>query len=161
MILLNLEVFEMNKFVSTRLLTLAGASLLILPNFVLSAIAAQPTARSIQDSPYIYSATSPSSSDYSKIALQQIPTIDFGQLPSEAQSVVDKINNGGSFASNKDGSVFENIEGRLPQEERGWYHEYTVRTPGVRTRGAQRIITGQNGEIYYTPDHYRHFYRVR
>ena len=49
----------------------------------------------------------------------------------------------------------------LPKQRRGYYHEYTVKTPGVRARGARRIIWGAGGEFYYTEDHYSHFQRVR
>jgi len=56
--------------------------------------------------------------------------------------------------------VFNNAERRLPDEPRGYYREYTVPTPGSADRGARRIITGKNGEYYYTPDHYETFRRV-
>ena len=56
--------------------------------------------------------------------------------------------------------VFYNDEGRLPREPTGYYHEYTVPTPGASTRGARRIITGRDGEFYYTADHYETFQRV-
>jgi ribonuclease T1 len=56
--------------------------------------------------------------------------------------------------------VFNNPERRLPDEPRGFYREYTVPTPGSADRGARRIITGKNGEYYYTPDHYETFRRV-
>ena len=54
-----------------------------------------------------------------------------------------------------------NREGHLPAQKRGYYREYTVKTPGERTRGARRIIWGKGGEFYYTDDHYNHFLRVR
>lgn len=149
----------MKKLISKILLTLAGASLLILPNLSVAIAAQNSTApridRYIQDSPN-------GLDGYSlRLALQQTPTINFNQLPSEAQSVIDKINKGGSFPYKKDGSVFGNVEGRLPQQERGWYHEYTVQTPGVKGRGQRRIISGKDGKFFYTPDHYKQFYLVR
>ena len=57
--------------------------------------------------------------------------------------------------------MFGNYEGLLPQQPRGYYHEYTVETPGARTRGARRIITGGTPPVayYYTDDHYRSFRR--
>jgi len=57
--------------------------------------------------------------------------------------------------------VFGNYEGLLPKEPRGYYHEYTVETPGARNRGARRIVTGGTPpEVwYYTDDHYRSFRR--
>lgn len=60
-----------------------------------------------------------------------------------------------------DGTVFANREGRLPKAPRGHYTEWVVRTEGVRSVGPQRLITGQKGEAFYTPDHYETFIRVR
>ena len=55
--------------------------------------------------------------------------------------------------------MFGNREGLLPRQPRGWYREYTVDTPGLRHRGARRIVTGGNPprEWYYSDDHYRSF----
>ncbi len=84
-----------------------------------------------------------------------------GFLPGEAQATLHRIARGGPFDHDQDGVVFGNYEGRLPQAPRGYYHEYTVETPGARTRGARRIITGGNPPViyYYTGDHYRSFHR--
>ena len=87
--------------------------------------------------------------------------VALGELPHEARETLALIRKGGPFPYAKDGIVFANREGQLPREKRGYYHEYTVRTPGVRTRGARRIITGSGGELYYTDDHYNHFRRIR
>ena len=57
--------------------------------------------------------------------------------------------------------VFGNYERLLPQRSRGYYHEYTVPTPGVKSRGARRIISGKDREYYYSDDHYRSFKRIR
>jgi ribonuclease T1 len=67
---------------------------------------------------------------------------------------------GGPFPYRQDGMVFANREGRLPQQPRGYYHEYTVPTPGAPNRGARRVIRGNNGETYYTNDHYQSFIRL-
>ena len=82
-------------------------------------------------------------------------------LPPQARAMVQLIAAGGPFAHSQDGAVFGNYEGLLPQQPRGYYHEYTVETPGARTRGARRIITGGTPpEVwYYTDDHYRSFRR--
>ncbi|MCA9982332.1 MAG: ribonuclease, partial [Anaerolineales bacterium] len=61
---------------------------------------------------------------------------------------------------NKDGSTFQNREGLLPSQPRGYYREYTVETPGSRDRGARRIVAGEGGEFYYTADHYASFARI-
>lgn len=71
------------------------------------------------------------------------------------------IDAGGPFPYAKDGTVFANREGRLPQQPRGYYREYTVPTPGAKNRGARRIVRGRGGETYYTRDHYRTFTRIR
>ena len=91
----------------------------------------------------------------------QLPTITVQQLPPEAKQTLKLIQQGGPFPYDKDGTVFGNREKRLPLNPIGYYHEYTVPTPGARDRGARRIITGEKREIYYTQDHYRSFYRVK
>lgn len=87
--------------------------------------------------------------------------IAYSHLPEEARVTIALIRKGGPFPYAKDGAIFGNREGMLPKQIRGYYREYTVKTPGVRTRGARRIIWGKGGEFYYTEDHYNHFLRVR
>ena len=91
---------------------------------------------------------------------QDIPGIAVAELPHEAREALDRIRRGGPFPHQRDGVVFGNFEKQLPLKERGYYHEYTVRTPGAKHRGARRIVTGRNGERYYTEDHYRTFKRI-
>ncbi|MFN8473814.1 MAG: ribonuclease domain-containing protein [Anaerolineae bacterium] len=86
--------------------------------------------------------------------------VTVNDLPPEARRTIALIEKGGPFPYSRDGIVFENREGRLPPKPSGYYHEYTVETPGSSDRGARRIITGKNGEIYYTDDHYETFVRV-
>ncbi|MFI1957939.1 ribonuclease domain-containing protein [Streptomyces althioticus] len=84
--------------------------------------------------------------------------ICYGDLPSEAHDTLDRIEQGGPFPFEQDGTVFQNREGILPDRSTGYYHEYTVITPGSPTRGARRIVTGEeNQEDYYTADHYASF----
>ena len=80
-------------------------------------------------------------------------------LPPEAVETLALIRRGGPFPHRQDGVVFENRERELPAQPRGYYHEYTVETPGSRDRGARRIITGGDppSVYYYTDDHYRSF----
>lgn len=81
-------------------------------------------------------------------------------LPPEARETLALIASGGPFPHRQDGVVFGNYEHLLPSEPRGYYHEYTVDTPGAHNRGARRIITGGNppSVYYYTDDHYRSFH---
>ena len=71
------------------------------------------------------------------------------------------IKQGGPFPYPRDGITFGNREGRLPSHRRGYYSEYTVKTPGRRDRGARRIIAGSRGEFYYTDDHYKTFKLIK
>ncbi|MBL1109234.1 ribonuclease N [Streptomyces sp. 5-8] len=87
-------------------------------------------------------------------------TVPEARLPAEARRTLALVDRGGPYPYSRDGVVFGNFEGRLPKHRRGYYHEYTVRTPGSRDRGARRIVTGQGGEIYYTDDHYDSFRAV-
>lgn len=82
------------------------------------------------------------------------------QLPREALETIALIRQGGPFPYERDGAVFRNRERLLPVRERGWYREYTVKTPGARDRGARRIVAGRDGTLYYTDDHYRSFKRI-
>jgi ribonuclease T1 len=88
-------------------------------------------------------------------------TVRVDRLPAEARQTLALIDKGGPYPYARDGAVFGNFEGLLPKHERGYYHEYTVPTPGSRDRGARRIVTGRGGEIYYTDDHYKSFRAVR
>jgi ribonuclease T1 len=81
-------------------------------------------------------------------------------LPREAVDTWRLIQKGGPFPSNRDGVVFENREKLLPAEPSGYYHEYTVPTPGSDDRGARRLIYGRSKELYYTEDHYASFVAV-
>ncbi|MSQ71584.1 MAG: ribonuclease N [Betaproteobacteria bacterium] len=87
--------------------------------------------------------------------------IESAALPREAREVLSLIRAGGPFPYRQDGSVFGNREKQLPTKQRGYYLEYTVRTPGSRDRGARRIVAGRDGEFYYSDDHYQSFRRIR
>ncbi|MDQ0989782.1 ribonuclease domain-containing protein [Streptomyces sp. V3I7] len=87
-------------------------------------------------------------------------TVAVARLPAEARHTLALIDRGGPFPYAADGAVFGNFERHLPRHPRGYYHEYTVRTPGESDRGARRLVTGQGGELYYTDDHYNSFKAV-
>lgn len=82
-------------------------------------------------------------------------------LPQEARETLRLIRQGGPFPYARDGVVFGNYEKRLPRQQRGYYREFTVKTPGVRSRGARRIVCGQSSECYYSDDHYNTFKLIR
>jgi ribonuclease T1 len=81
-------------------------------------------------------------------------------LPKEARDTLKLIDQGGPYPYSRDGVVFGNFEQLLPKHDRGYYHEYTVKTPGEKDRGARRIVTGNGGQRYYTDDHYKSFRRI-
>jgi ribonuclease T1 len=88
-------------------------------------------------------------------------TIRVAELPSQGRETYQLIRVGGPFPFDKDGAVFGNRERQLPIEKRGFYREYTVKTPGSRDRGARRIVCGgpktAPRACYYTADHYASF----
>lgn len=108
--------------------------------------------------------------------------IRVAELPHEARETLQLIRRGGPYPHERDGITFGNYEKLLPVAQRGHYREYTVMTPGVRHRGARRIVVGcerqraasaspspgalrlahcrDGGEFYYTADHYRSFRRI-
>lgn len=99
------------------------------------------------------------------LGLAQAQEIANSSLPSEARETLQLIDQGGPFPYPRDGIVFGNYEKQLPPQARGYYHEYTVPTPGVRQRGARRIVCGgamrKPDACYYTADHYRSFRKIR
>jgi ribonuclease T1 len=91
--------------------------------------------------------------------------VRISDLPLEARETLALIKAGGPFPYQRDGAVFGNREGLLPKRSRGYYREYTVKTPAARDRGARRIVAGGCGEYacveyFYTDDHYRSFRRI-
>ena len=95
----------------------------------------------------------------------ELPTLAVGELPPEARITYELIHAGGPFPYEKDGTVFLNRERLLPPKARGYYREYTVKTPRSRTRGARRIVCGGQPPTapqacYYTADHYASFSRI-
>ena len=92
-------------------------------------------------------------------------TVQLAALPQEAQATERLIRAGGPFPYAKDGSVFGNRERQLPRKPRGYYREYTVKTPQARDRGLRRIVCGgtpptRPEACYYTDDHYASFRRI-
>ncbi|WP_329315830.1 ribonuclease [Streptomyces sp. NBC_01278] len=130
-----------------RFVALAGAAA------VAAALLTGPTATA---APAPVSAPAPAA-----VSTAAVGSICYSALPSQAHDTLDLIDQGGPFPYSQDGVVFQNRERLLPIHGAGYYHEYTVITPGSPTRGARRIITGQQWEEdYYTADHYASFRRV-
>jgi ribonuclease T1 len=96
---------------------------------------------------------------------ESIAPVALNELPPEARSVYALVLKGGPFKYDRDGVVFGNREHLLPAKPRGYYHEYTVPTPGAKNRGARRIICGGAQKApdacYYSDDHYQSFRRIR
>lgn len=92
------------------------------------------------------------------VHVKSVGSVCYSKLPSQAHDTLDLIGKGGPFPYPKDGTVFDNREGVLPSQGTGYYHEYTVVTPGAPNRGARRIVAGEKQqEDYYTADHYATF----
>lgn len=89
-----------------------------------------------------------------------LPTVTVAELPPEAVTTLTLIAKGGPFPYSKDGVVFSNREGILPKHPSGWYHEYTVVTPGSGDRGARRVVKGKDGGLFYSDDHYASFREI-
>lgn len=93
-----------------------------------------------------------------------VATISLAELPRQGVQTYELIHQGGPFAFEKDGLVFGNRERLLPSQKRGYYREYTVKTPGSRDRGARRLVCGGQARTpdtcYYTADHYASFRRI-
>jgi ribonuclease T1 len=94
-----------------------------------------------------------------------LPEVSASALPAEVRKTLTLVSRGGPFPYPRDGIVFGNREKLLPYHKRGYYHEYTVPTPGEHTRGARRIICGGDlgslAECYYSDDHYQSFRRIQ
>ncbi|WP_328322554.1 ribonuclease [Kribbella sp. NBC_00382] len=97
----------------------------------------------------------------SKDPVSGLMFVSSADLPKEAQQTLALIDKGGPYPYSRDGIVFGNFEKLLPKQNKGYYHEYTVKTPGEKDRGARRIIAGKSDERYYTDDHYKSFRRIQ
>lgn len=98
------------------------------------------------------------------VATDGLKTVAVAELPEQGVQTYRLIQVGGPFPYDKDGVVFGNRERVLPEHKRGYYREYTVRTPGVRHRGVRRIVCGGQPRTpdtcYYSSDHYASFRRI-
>jgi len=100
----------------------------------------------------------PSASDTPDSGLETVAESD---LPREAQATLELIRAGGPYPYDQDDRTFQNREGILPRQQRGYYREYTVETPGSDDRGARRIVGGRGGDRYWTSDHYDSFRQIQ
>jgi ribonuclease T1 len=92
-------------------------------------------------------------------------TLELSQVPDGERTaiieVVAAIDAGGPFSYRQDGAIFQNRERRLPLHPVGFWHEYTVPTPGSSDRGARRVVAGDDDSLFYTRNHYRSFTQIR
>ena len=106
-----------------------------------------------------------SARDNGQVFSRDFPLVLEADLPREARATLALIAKGGPFPYSKDGVTFSNRERAFPKQPRGYYHEYTVKTPGAKNRGARRIVCGTPKssafECYYTDDHYATFRRIK
>jgi ribonuclease T1 len=102
---------------------------------------------------------------FARTSPEALPEVALTDLPKEARELRALIDQGGPFRYGRDGVVFGNREQILPLRPRGYYHEYTVRTPGAKDRGARRMVCGgpktRPDVCYYSDDHYQSFRRIR
>lgn len=96
------------------------------------------------------------------VARKELATIAASEMPPQARELLALIRKGGPFPYRKDGVIFGNREKRLPTHPRGFYREYTVKTPGAKDRGARRIVCGGDKQTacYFTDDHYATFRKI-
>jgi ribonuclease T1 len=149
-----------------RLLVLLAAAVILLVWMLIPADrdGAEPGASSPSSVPQVTSTdtstTFPSTPPATEDPESGLPVVRLADLPPEAARTVELIDAGGPFPEDEDGGTFENREELLPDQAFGYYREYTVPTPGSDDRGARRIIGGDDGELYWTGDHYRSFSRI-
>lgn len=132
------------------LVVLVAAALLLVACGSASGTATAPGTAGVADAADLAPAT----------ATTDLDTIAVAELPAEGIDTLRLIADGGPFPYSKDGSTFQNREGILPPQPKGFYEEYTVETPGSDDRGARRIVTGDDGSRFYTDDHYDSFREV-
>jgi len=110
---------------------------------------------------YTFRALHGSNTHIGTSAAGSVKVVPLASLPVQARDTVTLIQHGGPFRYQHDGIVYQNLERQLPAEPSGYYHEYTVPTPGDSDRGTRRIVTGKDGQFYYTADHYASFVRIQ
>ncbi|MYW96875.1 ribonuclease N [Amycolatopsis rubida] len=133
---------------------LVGLLVLVLGGWLVKETAGSP------DSPAPASSSGAPGAASGKVpgADSKLPVKPLSSLPSQAKDTWNLIQKGGPYPyPRNDDVVFQNREKVLPAEKNGYYHEYTVKTPGSPDRGARRLITGAGKELYYTADHYASF----
>ncbi len=102
----------------------------------------------------------PRASTTGTAASDGLAQVRYADLPAAARRTLVRVDDDGPYPYRQDGSVYSNRNGDLPRQTAGYYHEYTVVTPGSKDRGARRIVVGRDRTAYYTADHYETFRRV-
>jgi len=127
----------------------AAAAYALLGNRTSASTPAKPSAATVKPSAGTWVPSNPAIADVCRSG-----------LPGQARDTLTLIAKGGPYPYRSDGVVFENRESRLPRQPKGYYHEYTVVTPGSDDRGTRRVVTGRAGEEYWTADHYSSFQEI-
>jgi len=145
-----------------RLLTLAAVLVLLVGlGMMLSSTQESPVSQGVPTGTTAASApTGTTAASAPAVDGSGLEAVAASSLPQEARETLDLIARGGPYPYSRDGAVFSNFERLLPRKPSGYYKEFTVRTPGESDRGARRIVVGETGEKYYTPDHYESFLQI-
>lgn len=146
--------------VNTNPTAFVPTAIAITPQLAVATPHRAATPRPILPTPVSVATLQPLSPTPAVVRIKGYTTVAASTLPHEAQHTLELISHGGPFPYRQDGAIFQNRERRLPRHPSGYYHEYTVETPGSADRGARRLITGEAGEIFYTDDHYNTFVQV-
>ncbi|GAA0629295.1 ribonuclease domain-containing protein [Kutzneria viridogrisea] len=139
-------------------IALIGLIVLVAAGWLVKDLSSAPSGKPASSATSTSSAASNQGSGSVPGASSGLPVKALSALPAEAGATWKLIQKGGPFPHpDNDGVVFRNNEKRLPQNKVGYYHEYTVETPGAKNRATRRLVTGSQQEVFYTEDHYESF----
>lgn len=149
----------MNRTWRTRLQLAAALMVIVLAGWF-AVSRSGDDARSASDTTSARGTSTTSSTAGPSTPRSGLPTIAESELPAEARATLALIRDGGAYPYPQDDATFGNREGLLPDRPRGYYREYTVETPGSDDRGARRVVGGEDGDRYWTQDHYDSFAQI-
>jgi len=103
-------------------------------------------------------------------------SINIGELPYEAQQAYQGYSKNGwkgnysgqqgnAIKKPNAGGIWDNEDNQLPIYDANGdaiiYREFDINPPGFNGRDDCRFVSGSDGNVYYTSDHYVTFYKVR